>query len=687
MGRCVPEVLDDGTAQDQDQAVAICLNMWRRRRRKDVEGMENRAYSLLDIREFDEDKREFAGVATTPSPDRLGDIVEPMGVKFRNPLPLLLFHQHDKPVGHVHLGQPTERGVTFRASIPKIKDAGILRDRVEEAWQSVKAGIVKGVSIGFKAIEKAFMKDGGIRFIKTEVLELSLVSVPANSEATIQTIRSLDQAASGRNKTAPGVSGKTETKGTSKMKSISEQISALEASRAAKSARMEDIMQKAIEEDRSPDDAEKEEFDDLEIEVKEIDSSLRRLNTIEKMRQQSAKPVDESGKGNDGGRPYYGQTRTKDVDLPPGIRFARVMKVKALAYLSHQDPVRIAEKLYGSDRQVVETIKADVVGAVTDGPTWAGPLIQTDGPFADFAEWLRPQTILGKFGSGGVPALRRVPFRVGLVGQTSGGSGYWVGESQPKPLTKFDFSRTTMTPLKVANITVLSEEVIRDSSPSAETIVRDQLAMALQERLDSDFIDPAQTAVAGIAPASITNGITPIPSSGQQIAAIREDIRALIAAFVTANNPPTNGVFIMSAIHALSLSILQNPLGALEFPTVGINGGTLFGMPVITSQHVPEVTAGGYVVLVNASDIYFADEGGIRVDVSREASLQMDDAPTNTPNALGASPQTITETSMVSLWQTNNVGFRAERTVNWMRRRDSGVAVLSAVNWNEGGSP
>jgi hypothetical protein len=29
MGRCVPKVLDDGTAKDQDQALAICMNMWR----------------------------------------------------------------------------------------------------------------------------------------------------------------------------------------------------------------------------------------------------------------------------------------------------------------------------------------------------------------------------------------------------------------------------------------------------------------------------------------------------------------------------------------------------------------------------------------------------------------------------------------------------------------------------------
>lgn len=688
MGRCMHVVMNDGTTNDQEQGVAICLNTWRSsKKKKDADGdIMNRAYSVLTVRGVDDERREIEGMATTPTPDRLGDIVEPMGVKFANPLPLLLYHQHDKPVGRVELGAPTSSGIRFKAIIPKVTEAGTLRDRVEEAWQSVKAGLVAGVSIGFRSLEKALMKEGGFRFLKSEVLELSLVTVPANSEATIQVIRSLDQAASGRNKTTPGVSG-SHVEGKTKMKSVSEQIAALEASRAAKSARMEDIMQKAMEEDRQPDDAEIEEFDELEGEVKSIDGSLRRLNAIEKIREQSAKPIDGDGKSNGHQRSAYGQIRTKEVDVPPGIRFARVMKVKAISYLTHADPIRIAEKMYGSDRQVVEAIKADVVGATTDGPTWAAPLVQQDGPFADFAEWLRPQTIVGRFGQGGIPGLRRVPFRVGLVGQTSGGQGYWVGESQPKPLTKFDFSRRTMTPLKVANITVLSEEVIRDSSPSAETIVRDQLAAALQERLDIDFIDPAQAAVPDVAPASITNGISAIPSVGQQAAAVRQDVAALIGAFLAANNPPTNGVLIMSSAAALALSIMQNPLGQPEFSTVTINGGSLFGMPIIVSNHVPEVTGGSYVILVNASDIYLADEGGIRVDVSREASLQMDDAPTNTPNSIGASPQTITETSMVSLWQTNNVGFRAERTINWSRRRESGVAYLSGVNWGEGGSP
>src|SRR5690606_19846724 len=125
---------------------------------------------------------------------------------------------------------------------------------------------------------------------------------------------------------------------------------------------------------------------------------------------------------------------------------------------------------------------------------------------------------------------------------------------------------------------------------------------------------PAKAASAGVSPASITNGITPIASAGVTADAVRADIRALFAAFIAANNAPTSGVWIMTATQALSLSLMQNPLGQSEFPGVGMNGGTLFGLPVIVSEYVPT----GTVALVNASDIYVGDEGGFTVDVSRE---------------------------------------------------------------------
>lgn len=153
----------------------------------------NRAYSVLEIKSVDSDERLITGMATTPETDRMGDIVDPMGAKFAKSIPLLWQHQHDKPVGSAEFGKATKSGIPFTASIAKIAEAGPLKDLVDMAWQAVTAKLVRGVSIGFRALEYAFMDSGGIRYSETEIYELSLVTIPANASATIQTIKSMDR--------------------------------------------------------------------------------------------------------------------------------------------------------------------------------------------------------------------------------------------------------------------------------------------------------------------------------------------------------------------------------------------------------------------------------------------------------------------------------------------------------------
>ena len=454
------------------------------------------------------------------------------------------------------------------------------------------------------------------------------------------------------------------------MSKYAEQITAYEAKRGALVGSMDAIMSKAASEGATLDASQQEEYDGFAEDIKAVDDHLGRLKTMEAATAIKATPAvgTSSAEGSEsrGGERIVVKAQPK---VAPGIGFARIAKSLGMAKGSYGDALRIAEARYGADSDTAGVFKAAVTAGSTLSGSWAENLVgDTSSAFADFVEYLRPQTILGKFGTGGIPDLRRVPFRVPLVSQTAGGEGYWVGEGAAKPLTAFDFARTTMEPLKVANIAVLTEEVIRDSSPSAEAIVRDALRDALVARLDIDFVNPAKAAVAGVSPASITNGSTDdIASSGDDADAIRLDVRSVFARFIAANNAPTAGVWIMSATNALALSMLVNPLGQSEFPGIGMNGGTFQGMPVIVSEYV-----GNVVILVNASDIYLADEGGIAIDLSREASLQMDTAPT-------MNSTTPTPIASVSMFQTNSVAFRAERTINWARRRATSVAYLTGA--------
>ncbi|MBA5069795.1 phage major capsid protein [Pseudomonas aeruginosa] len=661
----------------------------------------NRAYSTLEVKALDDEKRVITGIASTPSPDRMQDVVEPKGAQFKLPIPFLWQHNHDEPIGHVTEAKVTQKGIEVSVQLTQVEEPGKLKDRLDEAWQSIKSGLVRGLSIGFSAKEfEQIPGSWGLRFLSWEWFELSAVTIPANAEATITSVKSIDreQRAALGIKSVPvvrvtpaGASAiKTKTIKIPKpqegndMKTTAEQIAEFEATRVTKAAEMEAIMTKAAEAGETLDAEQSEQFDTLEAEIAAIDKHIGRLKQMQKAQAANAKPVTEEA----GAQRMANvkaldfkevQVRAKNTQkLEPGIAFARAAKCLALGHLEHRDAIGIAKSLYdGQDSIIAATqrlvTKAAVAAATTSDATWAGPLVGDEtSVFADFVEYLRPQTILGRFGTNGIPSLRRVPFRVPLIGQTSGGDGYWVGEGQAKPLTKFDFERKTLEPLKVANIAVATMEVIRDSSPAADGIIRDQLAAALRERLDIDFIDPAKAAVAGVSPASILNGVAGIPSSGNTADDVRADIRALFNAFIAANNAPTSGVWLMPATTALALSLMQNPLGQAEFPGISMTGGELFGLPVIVSEYIPTASAGAVVALVNASDIYLGDEGGVDLSMSTEASLQMDNAPDN---------PTTASTVLVSLWQRNLVGFRAERAINWARRRTSAVAYLTGVNW------
>ncbi|MBV5723230.1 phage major capsid protein [Pseudomonas aeruginosa] len=661
----------------------------------------NRAYSTLEVKALDDEKRVITGIASTPSPDRMQDVVEPKGAQFKLPIPFLWQHNHDEPIGHVTDAKVTQKGIEVSVQLTQVEEPGKLKDRLDEAWQSIKSGLVRGLSIGFSAKEfEQIPGSWGLRFLSWEWFELSAVTIPANAEATITSVKSIDreQRAALGIKSVPvvritpaGASAiKTKTIKVPKpqegndMKTTAEQIAEFEATRVSKAAEMEAIMTKAAEAGETLDADQSEQFDTLEAEIAAIDKHIGRLKRMQKAQAANAKPVTEEA----GAQRMANvkaldfkevQVRAKNTQkLEPGIAFARAAKCLALGHLEHRDAIGIAKSLYeGQDSIIAATqrlvTKAAVAAATTSDATWAGPLVGDEtSVFADFVEYLRPQTILGRFGTNGIPSLRRVPFRVPLIGQTSGGDGYWVGEGQAKPLTKFDFERKTLEPLKVANIAVATMEVIRDSSPAADGIIRDQLAAALRERLDIDFIDPAKAAVAGVSPASILNGVAGIPSSGNTADDVRADIRALFNAFIAANNAPTSGVWLMPATTSLALSLMQNPLGQAEFPGISMTGGELFGLPVIVSEYIPTSSAGAVVALVNASDIYLGDEGGVDLSMSTEASLQMDNAPDN---------PTTASTVLVSLWQRNLVGFRAERAINWARRRASAVAYLTGVNW------
>jgi HK97 family phage prohead protease len=688
ISRCMHELAQSGTERPNDQMVAICQSAWR-----DAHGGEkpksfktDRAYSILNIKSFDDEQRIIEGVATTPSTDRVGDIVEPMGAKFSLPFPLLWQHRADEPVGYVESAQPAEDGIKFRARLAKIDEPGELKNLCDKAWQAVKAKLVKAVSIGFTIKDAELLKKGGLQIKDWEWLELSLVTIPANQDATIHTIRSIDTELMERSKPSrtAGASKSTlvvkiDERPIMAKKTIAEQLSAFEATRHAKAARMEEIMDTAGEKGVTLDAEQKQEYDNIADELKQVDEHIARLKVLEKTNIAKAVALPEKvSNPEDASRAREPiRVSTHRRELEKGVRMVRMLRALYegngnLFYardLARQNEQWKAEspEIEGALSELIQQ-KVAVVPGDASTTAWAGVLVQYQYLASDFAEFLYPLTVIGR-----IPGLRRVPFKVRVPRQTAAAGVGWVGEGRAKPLTQLAFDSVTLDYAKIAGIIPLTEELVRLSNPAAETIVRDSLSAAIVKFMDAQFLDPTKAAD-DVSPASITNGLTAIVPSGTNAAAFRADVNRLLDTFLANNYQMGGAVWIMTQTNAMRLANMVNTLGQAEFPSVNIDGGSLLGIPIVASNNIPSTTGSpseGYpLIIALAPEILLADDGAVTIDVSREASLQMDTAPDSPPTA-----STVT----VSLWQQNLIAVKAERFINWKLRRSTAVAYIQSA--------
>ena len=262
----------------------------------------------------------------------------------------------------------------------------------------------------------------------------------------------------------------------------------------------------------------------------------------------------------------------------------------------------------------------------------------------------RPRTIIGRLAD-----LRRAPFNVSVPAQTSGAAFNWSGQGLPKPIGDAAFESVVLGHAKGSGILIISEELARARTLAAETALRDELVAGLTQFFDQQFVDPAVAAVSNVSPASILNGVTDIPSSGDP----HTDITTLVSVFVTASPDTSALAFLMSPTNAVVLAATG------DFPDVELDGGRIFGVPVVTSSAL-----GSNIALIDPRQILLADDGQMDLSVSRQASVQMNTTPDDPATA---------STVLTSLWQNNLVGIRVERQINWKRGRDSAVQYVSGT--------
>lgn len=279
-----------------------------------------------------------------------------------------------------------------------------------------------------------------------------------------------------------------------------------------------------------------------------------------------------------------------------------------------------------------------------------------DPTAADFLVAARERSVLGKL------AFRRIPFNVRLLAMATGARGFWVGEGRPKPLSKPVIEGSVLRPLKCAAIIVVTDESLRTDSDLVEQALGRDLENAVAGALDDAFLSPSNAGIADQTPPSITFGAPSIAASGSDFDALRADLSLLISLY---SGELESAALIMSARTAVQIALLAGAAGAID---LSASGGTLFGLPVATTSALGADSGGATIALVDTQAVAVGLDR-LTVETSGQTTLLMSDDPANEPGTL------------VSLFQTDSVAWRAETLANWEVQRTGGVVRLNGVDY------
>ena len=124
------------------------------------------------------------------SPDTRGDVIHKGAFgAIQLPLPMLFAHNPNSMIGYWEQATETDRGLELKGKL-------LLEDvpRAREANALIRAGVMKGLSIGY-SLKKATPRRGGGRDITAiDLVECSVVSNPAHPRAGIYSLKSNNDA-------------------------------------------------------------------------------------------------------------------------------------------------------------------------------------------------------------------------------------------------------------------------------------------------------------------------------------------------------------------------------------------------------------------------------------------------------------------------------------------------------------
>jgi hypothetical protein len=344
----------------------------------------------------------------------------------------------------------------------------------------------------------------------------------------------------------------------------------------------------------------------------------------------------------------YASTEAKDR----ASEFVQVAKIlmttpKGLALIE-------AEKLRGNPR-VAEYIKTVVAPGTTTDSTWAAPLSQR--VLADaFLSSLAPLSLFDAM----LPSMLQVPLNSSVVSVSATIVGAAeIPQTHVKPTSKLTLAASDLDAKKIATLVAVTDEFLKIGGTAATNLLRRELTNGIARSTNTWFLS------------TIAGSATSVAASGFTSLGVRQDLRTLLS--LVNSGADAKLFLIVTRTIAEALTMLPDSAGSAAFPNVTVNGGSIGGIQILVSD---EATS-GEIILVDASQVAAGTSGALVLEASNEVTIQLDTAPD--------SPQSASS-NVVSFWQNNLSGIRAERYLGAKLIRSDAIAKVTGVSYT-GNSP
>ena len=285
------------------------------------------------------------------------------------------------------------------------------------------------------------------------------------------------------------------------------------------------------------------------------------------------------------------QKRSELRTFPKGLRAARWLRAMAACKGDYVAASKLAKDVYRDE---------EVSKALAESVFEGGGAIVPDEYVAEVIDLLRAQTVVRALGA------RPMPMNSGSLTMpylAKGTTAYYVGENKNITVSEPEFGQLQLSAKKLAALVPISNDLLRDSSPATDTIVRDDMVRTIGLREDLAFIrdDGTENKPKGMRHWVATGNVA--NRGGSALANVVSDLGKCIRNLEEADVPMFVPGWIMTPRTKWFLMTLLDSNGNYVFRAEMLTGN-LMTYPFRTTTQIPNNLASPQA---NTSEIYFAD--------------------------------------------------------------------------------